>query len=58
MEQRIVSIGFLTESDLQRLGKNFTKCFPIAETALFDDLIEKLDRLPPVTQGSRDQSVE
>lgn len=48
MSDRIVSIGFLTERDLKRLGDGFQRHYPIASDDMFADLMAKLDRVPPV----------
>lgn len=48
MSDRIVSIGFLTERDLKRLGDGFQRHFPISSDNMFADLMAKLDQLPPV----------
>jgi hypothetical protein len=55
---KIVSIGLLTETDLARLGKSFTRHFPIVEDELFGDLMRMLDELPavPEKEGSLSQS--
>ena len=41
MTDKIVSIGLLTGIDLARLGKSFTRHFPIVEDELFDDLSKR-----------------
>lgn len=46
MSEKIVSIGLLTERDLDVLGEGFRRHFPIRDDELFDDLIEKLSKLP------------
>ncbi|WP_278373658.1 hypothetical protein [Sphingobium xenophagum] len=48
MSDRIVSIGFLTERALKRLGEGFQRHFPISRDDIFADLMMKLDQLPPV----------
>lgn len=48
MSDRIVSIGFLTERDLKRLGEGFQRHLPISRDDIFADLMMKLDQLPPV----------
>jgi hypothetical protein len=52
--EKIVSVGLLTASDLARLGKGFTRHFPVVEDNLFADLIRRLDELPavPPTEAS------
>lgn len=42
---KIISIGFLTERDLERLGKTFTRHIEIPDDDLFADLLEKLDHI-------------
>ncbi|WCP13285.1 hypothetical protein sphantq_01708 [Sphingobium sp. AntQ-1] len=46
MSERIVSIGFLTERDLVKLGEGFRRHFPIARDDMFADLMAKLDKIP------------
>lgn len=48
MSDRIVSIGFLTERYLKRLGDGFQRHFPISSDNMFADLMAKLDQVPPV----------
>lgn len=59
--QRIVSVGLLTESDLALLGQGFTRHFPVTDDGLFDDLLVQLDRVEvePLGKGVvlRTQSV-
>lgn len=51
--KRIVSIGFLTERDLARLGATFTNHIPAPADDLFVDLLSQLDRIEavPVEDG-------
>lgn len=51
MSNRIISIGLLTEGDLQRLGKDFTRCYPTVTDGAFDDLLAKLDCVPAVDRS-------
>lgn len=46
MPDRVVSIGFLTERDLEKLGDGFRRHFPIASDNMFADLMAKLDKVP------------
>jgi hypothetical protein len=39
----IVAIGLLTEDDVQRLGANFSRLFPVPRDGAFDDLIRAID---------------
>ncbi|MBC9033842.1 hypothetical protein IAG41_15715 [Sphingomonas sp. JC676] len=48
---RIVSIGFLTQHDLDRLGSTFTSYIPVADDDLFTDLLDKLDQVDAVPIG-------
>ncbi|MDX3899043.1 MAG: hypothetical protein QHC40_00750 [Sphingobium sp.] len=48
MADRIVSIGFLTDEDLRRLGEGFTRHFPVVDDDLFADLLDRLNQLPAV----------
>lgn len=40
---RIVSVGFLTQNDLDRLGATFERHIPVVDDNLFADLLEQLD---------------
>lgn len=46
--ERIVSIGFLTERDLDRLGATFTKHIPVPEDDIFADLLSQLEHVEAV----------
>jgi hypothetical protein len=52
-DERIVSVGFLTQSDLQRLGATFGRHIPIADDDIFADLLCKLDQIDaqPLGEG-------
>ncbi len=56
MADRIVSIGFLTDEDLRRLGEGFTRHFPVVDDDLFADLLDRLDQLPAVDIRRREPS--
>lgn len=47
-EERIVSIGFLTERDLNRLGAAFTNHIPMPADDIFGDLLAQLDQIEAV----------
>ena len=49
--ERIVSIGFLTERDLVRLGAAFTKHIPVSEDDIFADLLSQLEHVEAVPCG-------
>ena len=40
---RIVAVGLLTESDLDRLGHTFTRAWPVQNIPCFEDLLEAID---------------
>ena len=42
---RIVSIGFLTQNDLDRLGKTFERHIPVPDDDIFADLLSQLDKI-------------
>ena len=44
-DDRIVSVGFLTRNDLNRLGSTFQRHFPVVDDDLFTDLLLKLDQI-------------
>ena len=50
-DERIVSIGFLTRRDLERLGSTFTNHIPAPEDDIFGDLLSQLDRIEAVPAG-------
>ena len=41
--ERIVAVGLLIESDLDRLGHTFTRVWPIENIPCFEDLLEAID---------------
>ena len=43
MPKGIVAVGLLTRADLERLGDQFTRCFPVSEDLSFDDLLRAID---------------
>lgn len=50
--ERVVSVGFLTQSDLDRLGSGFTRHFPVPEDDVFADLLDQLDRIEATPLGN------
>lgn len=42
-EEPVVAVALLTELELERLGKTFTRFCPVTETASFDALLEAID---------------
>ncbi len=53
MDEPIISIGLLTESDLRKLGDQFKRHYPVENEDIFVDLIAALDRLPAVKPQPR-----
>ncbi|MES2443913.1 MAG: hypothetical protein V4574_13870 [Pseudomonadota bacterium] len=47
-QDRIVSIGFLTGRDLERLGSTFTSHIPVPADDIFGDLLAQLDQIEAV----------
>jgi len=53
---RIVAVGFLTQNDLDVLGKGFNRLFPVDDDTIFDDLLKQLDEVAPITARKDSQS--
>lgn len=49
MNDKIVSVGLLTQRDLDVLGSSFTRHFPAPRDDAFADLIRRLDQIDAVT---------
>jgi hypothetical protein len=45
---KIVSVGLLTQRDLDVLGTSFTRHFPVPRDDMFADLLDRLDRVDAV----------
>lgn len=41
--QRIIALGLLTARDLEILGSNFKRAYPIEETPCFGELLRAID---------------
>lgn len=52
-DDRIVAVGLLTRRDLDVLGRQFLRHFPVAEDDAFADLLAKLDGVEGVSPGRR-----
>lgn len=48
MTDRIVSVGLLTQRDLDVLGTSFSRQFPVPRDDVFADLLRRLDRVEAV----------
>lgn len=42
--EKIISIGLLTASDLKKLGSEFARAFPVDDENCFEDLIAAIDQ--------------
>jgi hypothetical protein len=49
--EKIVSVGFLSENDLLKLGNSFTRHFAVPEDDIFADLIARLDEVDAQPYG-------
>jgi len=54
--ERIIAVGLLSESDLDRLGKSFTRLWPVDETPCFGRLLQAIDEADRELRRERDQS--
>ena len=45
--EKIVAIGFLTETHVRMLGSSLRLVLPITDDGRFDDLVTALDRMHP-----------
>ena len=52
---RIVSVGLLTQRDLDVLGSSFTRHFPVPRDDTFADLIRRLDHVEAIPQRERNE---
>lgn len=52
-DDRIVAVGLLTRSDLDVLGRGFSRHFPVARDDAFADLLAKLDGVEGVPARAR-----
>jgi hypothetical protein len=43
MREQIISVGLLTQRDLDVLGQGFTRHFPVDQSPCFQDLIKAID---------------
>lgn len=42
-DERIVAVGLLTKTDVDRLGETFTRLWPIDQGTDFSDLLKAID---------------
>ena len=53
-EDTIVAVGLLTKRDLQALGSQFTRAFPVDQTPCFDGLLVAIDEADRALWRERD----
>ncbi len=41
--ERIIAVGLLTQSDIDRLGDDFARLWPVDETPCFNRLLQAID---------------
>ena len=41
--ERIIAVGLLSQSDLDRLGSRFARAWPVDETPCFNGLLQAID---------------
>jgi hypothetical protein len=56
-EERIVAVGLPTNGDVERLGENFHRLWPIDETPCFSDLLRSIDEADRELWRSRDAAI-
>lgn len=42
--ERIVAVGLLSQTDLDRLGQQFSRVWPVTETPCFNSLLDAIDQ--------------
>ena len=42
-DDRIIAVGLLTSSDVERLGATFTRLWPVDQTTDYSDLLRAID---------------
>ena len=43
--ERIVAVGLLSQTDLDRLGQQFSRVWPVTETPCFNSLLDAIDQV-------------
>ena len=54
--ERIIAVGLLSQSDLDRLGNQFDRLWPVDETPCFDGLLQAIDEADREFRRERDRS--
>ena len=52
-EDKIVAVSFLTLQEWKRWGNDMEHIFPLPADNLFDDLLQRLDLVPPGPEAQR-----
>ncbi len=52
--ERIIAVGLLSKSDLDRLGSGFARLWPVDETPCFNGLIQAIDEADRELKRERD----
>jgi hypothetical protein len=56
-QERIVAVGLLTQSDLDRLGSTFQRAYPVDETPCFPALLVAIDEADRELWRQRDREI-
>ena len=54
VDERIIAVGLLTESDLTLLGPTFTRLWSVEETPCFSQLLQAIDEADRVYHRQQD----
>ena len=57
LSQRITAVGLLTERDLELLGPDFNRIWPVDETPCFGELLQAIDEADRVIWRERDETI-
>ena len=52
--ERIIAVGLLTQSDIDRLGSDFARLWPVDETPCFNNLLQAIDEADREIRRDRD----
>jgi hypothetical protein len=55
---QIIAVGLLTQSDLDRLGSQFSRAWPVNETPCFNSLLQAIDEADRDLWREQDQSAD
>ncbi len=54
--ERIVAVGLLTRNDVETLGRNFSRLYPVDETPCFGQLLRAIDEADRQLWRARDET--